>query len=137
MAPCGTARPRSSTASWPPRNRLVSPLVMIAGPGGPGGLDGPAPGASVLVSGPAPGPARRPLERGPRAADGAAWPKAPAALPWGTADRTDAGRTATASQPLPTTVAPDTAGRCAGSVPVRLAGWPGVTVCRLAPFGGE
>src|SRR5262249_48306720 len=73
-----------------------------------------------------------PLEPGPRAADWAAWPSAPAALPCSIADRTDAGRTATASQPLPTTFAPDTA----GGAPAGMAWRCGVTVRTLAPFGG-
>src|SRR3982751_6571206 len=30
-APCGTTRSMWSTATWPPRNRLVSPRVAIAG----------------------------------------------------------------------------------------------------------
>src|SRR4029077_19554238 len=58
-----------------------------------------------------------PPEPGPPAADWAAWPSAPAALPCWTADRTDEGRTAPASQPLPTPLAPETA----GGAPVRAA----------------
>src|SRR5262245_44508056 len=73
-----------------------------------------------------------PLEPGPPAADWAAWPTAAAALPCSIADRTDAGRTATASQPLPTTFAPDTA----GGGPAGMAWRCGVTVRTLAPFGG-
>src|SRR5262244_3987052 len=58
---------------------------------------------------------------------------APAALPCLIADRTEAGRTATRSQPLPTTLAPDAAGGSVGRGPARS---PGVTVCTLAPCGG-
>src|SRR5262249_60826145 len=51
--PRGTARARSSTASWPPGNRLASPLVVIAGPGGPGGPGWPGGPAAAPVPVPA------------------------------------------------------------------------------------
>src|SRR5690349_8275509 len=56
--PAGTARLTPSTASWPPRNRLDSPVLRIAAAGPPGG--GPAgsrsPGPAAAAGGGPPGP---------------------------------------------------------------------------------
>src|SRR5947207_3947608 len=84
------------------------------------------------VSTPPPSP-----EPGPAAADWAAWPRAPAALPPRvSAFRAEAGSTATDSQSLPITLTPAGCGRDAGGSPVNPDDRCGVTVCTLAPLGG-
>jgi hypothetical protein len=47
--PRGTARSSASTATWPPRNRLVRPLVTMAAEGGDAPMGAPASMVTVVT----------------------------------------------------------------------------------------